>query len=54
MPNPRLFIRDLINQHQYNRILRLDQVLPLPPATLPAWHGIQDAIEPEPDGPPTY
>ncbi len=32
----------------------LDQVLPLPPAELPEWNGIQDAIEPEPDGPPSY
>jgi TPR repeat protein len=33
---------------------RLDQVLPLPPAELPEWKSIQDAIEPEPDGAPTY
>jgi TPR repeat protein len=36
------------------KFTRLDQVLPLPPAELPAWNGIQDAIEPEPDGPPSY
>jgi len=36
------------------KFARLDHVLPLPPAELPAWKGIQDAIEPEPDGPPTY
>ena len=36
------------------KLARLDQVLPLPPAELPAWNGIQDAIEPEPDGPPSY
>jgi TPR repeat protein len=36
------------------KLTRLDQVLPLPPAKLPAWQGVQDAIEPEPDGPPTY
>ncbi|MDB5747462.1 MAG: hypothetical protein JWP72_2310 [Massilia sp.] len=36
------------------KLTRLDQVLPLPPAELPAWKGIQDAIEPEPDGPPSY
>jgi len=36
------------------KFTRLDQVLPLPPAELPAWKGIQDAIEPEPDGPPSY
>ena len=36
------------------KLSRLDEVLPLPPAELPPWHGIQSAIEPEPDGPPTY
>jgi hypothetical protein len=36
------------------KLTRLDQVIPLPPAKLPAWQGVQDAIEPEPDGPPTY
>ena len=36
------------------KLSRLDQVLPLPPAELPAWQSINDAIEPEPDGPPTY
>ena len=36
------------------KLSRLDQVLPLPPAELPAWQGIQDAIEPDPNGPPTY
>jgi len=36
------------------KLNRLDLVLPLPPAELPAWNGIQDAIEPEPDGPPSY
>ncbi|MFL6630705.1 MAG: DUF6396 domain-containing protein [Massilia sp.] len=36
------------------RLTRLDNVLPLPPAELPAWNGIQDAVEPETDTPPTY
>jgi len=36
------------------RLSRLDKVLPLPPAELPPWNGIQDAIEPEPSGPPKY
>jgi TPR repeat protein len=36
------------------RLTRLDQVLPLPPVKLPAWQGVQDAIESELDGPPTY
>jgi hypothetical protein len=36
------------------RLTRLDQVLPLPPVKLPAWQGVQDAIEPESAAPPTY
>jgi len=36
------------------RLGQLDQVLPLPPAELPEWHGIEAAITPEPPGPHTY
>ncbi|MES2321576.1 MAG: DUF6396 domain-containing protein [Pseudomonadota bacterium] len=36
------------------RLSRLDKVLPLPPAEVPPWNGIEDAIEPEPSGPPRY
>lgn len=36
------------------RLTRLDQVVPLPPAELPPWQGIQDAVQHEPNGPPTY
>jgi hypothetical protein len=36
------------------RLKRLDKILPLPPAELPEWSGIEDAIEPEPEGPPAY
>lgn len=36
------------------KLTRLDHVLPLPPAELPAWNGIQEAIEPEQEGPPAY
>ena len=36
------------------KLTRLDQMVPLPPAELPAWKGIHEAIEPESDGPPTY
>lgn len=36
------------------RLTRLDKVLPLPPAELPSWNGIEDAVEPETDAPPTY
>ena len=36
------------------RPTRLDNVLPLPPAELPAWNGVSDALEPESSAPPTY
>lgn len=36
------------------RLKLLDKVLPLPPAELPPWNGVQDAIEPERDALPTY
>jgi TPR repeat protein len=36
------------------RLKLLDKVLPLPPAELPPWNGVQDAIEPETDAPPSY
>ncbi|MYN28938.1 sel1 repeat family protein [Duganella sp. CY42W] len=36
------------------RLGRLDEVLPLPPAKLPRWSNVNDAAEPESDGPPTY
>lgn len=29
------------------RLTRLDKVLPLPPAELPPWNGVQDAVDPE-------
>ena len=47
-------ISDVLEINPDLRLTRLDQVLPLPPAELPAWQGVQDAIEPEHDGPPTY
>jgi len=36
------------------RLKLLDKVLPLPPAELPSWSGVDDAVEPETDGPPRY
>ena len=36
------------------KLNRLDKVLPLPPAELPPWSGVEDAIEPESNDPPTY
>lgn len=36
------------------KLTRLDKVLPLPPAELPTWQGVPDAIEPESDSPPGY
>jgi len=47
-------ISDALDLNPDLKLTRLDQVLPLPPAELPAWKGIQDAIEPEPDGLPSY
>jgi len=32
----------------------LDKMLPLPPAELPPWNGVQDLIDPETAAPPTY
>ncbi len=36
------------------KLSRLDQVLPLPPAKLPKWNGVEDAQEPESTERPTY
>jgi len=36
------------------KLNRLDKVLPLPPAELPPWSGVEDTIEPESNDPPTY
>lgn len=47
-------ISDALDLNPDLKLTRLDQVLPLPPAELPEWKGIQDAIEPKPDGPPSY
>lgn len=47
-------ISDALDLNPDLKLTRLDQVLPLPPAELPPWQGVEDAIEPEPDGPPTY
>lgn len=47
-------ISDALDLNPDLKLTRLDQVLPLPPAKLPVWKGIHDAVEPEPNGPPTY
>jgi hypothetical protein len=36
------------------KLTRLNEVLPLPPAKLPSWNGILDAVESESNAPPTY
>ncbi|APA71620.1 hypothetical protein YQ44_21875 [Janthinobacterium sp. 1_2014MBL_MicDiv] len=58
--------RDTERENRYNAIYdalginpdlklsRLDQVLPLPPAKLPPWSGVEDAVEPESYDKPTY
>ncbi|MES2742524.1 MAG: DUF6396 domain-containing protein [Pseudomonadota bacterium] len=47
-------ISDALEINPDLKLTRLDQVLPLPPAMLPDWNGVGDAVEPEPSGPPTY
>jgi len=47
-------IYDALDLNRDLRFGRLDQVLPLPPTALPEWHGFEDALTPEPEGPPTY
>ena len=47
-------ISDALDINPDLKLARLDEVLPLPPAELPAWRSIHDAIEPEPDAPPAY
>lgn len=47
-------ISDALEINPDLRLTRLDSVLPLPPAPLPAWSGIDDAVEPAPNGPPKY
>jgi hypothetical protein len=47
-------IADALELNPDLRLLLLDKVLPLPPAELPPWNGVQGAIEPEADGPPSY
>jgi TPR repeat protein len=47
-------ISDALDINPDLRLTRLDKVLPLPPAELPPWKGIQDAVEPDSDRPPTY
>ncbi|MCG2586831.1 tetratricopeptide repeat protein, partial [Massilia sp. TS11] len=36
------------------RLTRIDNVLPMPPAALPTWKGIESALELERDGPVSY
>jgi uncharacterized protein len=47
-------IDDALDLNPDLRFSRLDKAVPLPPAELPPWTGIQDAIEPESNDPPTY
>lgn len=47
-------ISDALKINPDLKLTRLDAVLPLPPAQLPAWSGIEDALEPESAGPPKY
>jgi hypothetical protein len=47
-------IDDALELNPDLRLTLIDKVVPLPPAELPAWNGVQDAIEPETNSPPTY
>ncbi len=47
-------IADALKVNPDLRFTRLKKLLPLPPTELPPWDGVEDAIEPESGGPPTY
>jgi hypothetical protein len=47
-------IGDALDLNPDLRLDRLDKVLPLPPAPLPEWNGVADALEPESDKVPAY
>lgn len=47
-------IREALELNPDLRLKLLDKVLPLPPAELPPWNGVRDAIAPETDALPTY
>ncbi|MBJ7311134.1 sel1 repeat family protein [Rugamonas sp. CCM 8940] len=47
-------ISDALEINPDLKLNRLDKVLPLPPAKLPEWSGVDDAVEPESTGLPTY
>ncbi len=49
-----LAISDALEVNPDLKFSRLDQVLPLPPAKLSDWRGIEDALEPESTAAPTY
>jgi hypothetical protein len=50
----RLPIYDALEINPDLKLSRLDQVLPLPPAQLPPWSGVEDAVTPESYDKPTY
>ena len=59
LPDPERKIRydqisDALDINPDLKLTRLDKVLPLPPAELSPWQGVQDAVESDPDGPPAY
>lgn len=47
-------ISDALQINPDLKLSKLDQVLPLPPAKLPPWSGVEDAVEPESYDKPTY
>lgn len=49
-----LALSDALQINPDLKFSRLDLVLPLPPAKLPNWTGVDDAVEPESSTPPSY
>lgn len=47
-------IADAVELNPDLKLSRLDETLPLPPAKLPEWRGVEGTLEPEKEGPPTY
>ncbi len=52
--NRYLAISDALKINPDLKLSRLDQVVPLPPAKLPKWNSVEDALEPESTERPTY
>lgn len=47
-------VMDALELNPDLKLKRINKVLPLPPAELPPWKGVWEAVEPETEGPPSY